>query len=401
METVWGLSRHPMTRVAYGLDGLSRWLPLHEGRRLTVLADAAVAEGEAVARVRERAVWAGWDTERTVLTGPGDLHSVQELAGRLADSDLVVAVGGGSLLDQAKLAVLLRSDPDVRDRLAVRHRSGLILLSAGSVPRLPLVSVPTTVGTGSELSGAVCLATPTGKRLVLGNGLQPEVAVYDPAATRTLPLELLAEGVLEVFFRLSGMYAGDLRELPVEDAFARTLLGLLVGLGDRVAAARATGGGADDTLRLEIAKLSGLSHQQWLNLGREPAACKGWYLANELSTALGVRKMTAAAALLPPLWRRIADGDTRWGSASRLAGLWRAVADGRSVPTPEDPVEGITALLDDWSVARELRATPERTAEVARATMRAWGDGLPTLGALALADVRAALTEAVRTPVPS
>lgn len=390
-----------MTRVSYGLDGLSQWLPLHEGRRLTVLADAAVAEGEAVARVRERAAWAGWDTERVVLTGPGDLTSVTALAERLADSALVVAVGGGSLLDQAKLAVLLRSDPDVRDRLAVRHRSGLVLLSASSVPRVPLVSVPTTVGTGSELSGAVCLATPTGKRLVLGNGLQPEVAVYDPVATRTLPSELLAEGVLEVFFRLSGMYAGGLRELPVEDAFARTLLGLLVGLGDRVAAARAAGAQPDDSLRLEIAKLSGLSHQQWLNLGREPAACKGWYLANELSTALGVRKMTAAAALLPPLWRRIADGDTRWGSASRLAGLWRSVADGRSVPTPQDPVEGITALLDDWYVDRALDAPPERTAEVARATMRAWGDGLPTLGTLTLPDVRAAMAEAVRAPVPT
>ncbi|MEU2305096.1 daptide-type RiPP biosynthesis dehydogenase [Streptomyces misionensis] len=399
MEPVWSLSRHPLTRVAYGLDGLSQWLTRHAGRRLTILVDAAVADGEAEARVRERAAWADRDTERIVLSGPGDLASVTRLAADLVDREFVVAIGGGSLLDQAKLAVLLGSDPAVGDRLTVRQRSGLVLLSADSAPRVPLVAVPTTVGTGSELSGAVCLSTPEGKRLVLGNGLQPEVAVYDAVATRTLPGDLLAEGVLEVLFRLAGMYAGDHRELPTEDAFAETLLRRLVRLGDEVAAARADGTAPGDALRLEIAKLSGLSHQPWLNLGRDPCACKGWYLANELSTALGVRKMTAAAALLPPLWRRITRPDLRWGSAPRLARLWRAVSAARTVPGPvDDPAAGIDALLDDWGIRRSLDAPPERVAEVARATVRAWGQGLPTLGALTLADVHEVMAEAVGAP---
>ncbi|MCM3883389.1 daptide-type RiPP biosynthesis dehydogenase [Frankia sp. R82] len=384
--------------MAYGIGGLSQWLPAHGGRSLTLLADAAVADTEVVARVQECAVWAGRSVERVVLTGPGSLEKVAELAGRLHGSELVVAVGGGTLLDQAKLAVLLASDPAVRDRLSVRHRSGLILLSAESVPRIPLVTVPTTVGTGSECSGAICLGTDQGKRLVLGNGLQPAVAVLDPVATRTLPVELLTEGILEVLFRTAGMYVGDHQELPTEDAFVLTLVERLVQLATELEDVRAGCATPGDRLRLEIAKLSGLSHSQWLNLDRDPCACKGWYLANELSTGLGLRKMTAAAALLPPLWERIAKADPRWGSAERLHRLWQVVASARKAPLPTGPADGIAALMDAWQVERGIDATPERIEEIAQATTRAWGDGLPTLGALTLSDVRQVMSAAIHTP---
>ena len=82
------------------------------------------------------------------------------------------------------------------------------------------------------------------------------------------------------------------------------------------------------------------SHSQWFNLGRDPCACKGWYLANELSTGLGLRKMTAAAAVLPPLWQRVVEGDARWGSARRLQRLWKALASAHRPALPADPVEG-------------------------------------------------------------
>ncbi|GAA2504817.1 daptide-type RiPP biosynthesis dehydogenase [Streptomyces longisporus] len=401
MDAVWNLSSRRLTQVAYGISGLAKWLPLHEGRTLTLLADPAVADSEAVDQVSECAAWAGRSVERLVPVGPGTLESVTALAERLRDSELVLAVGGGTLLDQAKLAVLMSAAPVVRDRLSVRHRSGLVLLPAEAEPRIPLITVPTTVGTGSELSGGACLAGPHGKRLVLGNGLQPDVAVLDPVATRTLPVELLAEGVLEVFFRVAGMYVGDPQDLPSEDAFALTLVERMVVLGAELASVRRAGEAPGDLLRLEIAKLSGASHSQWFNLGRDPCACKGWYLANELSTGLGLRKMTAAAAVLPPLWQRVVEGDARWGSARRLRRLWKAVASAHRPALPADPVEGVAALMDAWRIERGIDATVERTDLIARATMRAWGDGLPTLGALTLADVRRVLAEAIRQPQPA
>ncbi|MET8980885.1 daptide-type RiPP biosynthesis dehydogenase [Streptomyces sp. NPDC004539] len=397
MDT-WNLSGRRPTQVVHGIGGLAKWLTHQEGRTLTLLADPAVADSETVDRITACAAWADRSVERIVPDGPGTLESVTALAERLRTSELVVAVGGGTLLDQTKLAVLTSAAPVVRDRLAAGGRSGLVLLPAEAAPAVPVVTVPTTVGTGSELSGGACLAGPRGKRLVLGNGLQPDVAVLDPVATRTLPAELLAEGVFEVFFRTAGMYVGDPRDLPTEDAFTLTLLQRLTTLGAELAAVRRSGRGAGDALRLEIARLSGISHGPGFNTGRDPAACKGWYLANELSTGLGLRKMTAAAAVLPPLWRRIAEGDTHWGSVPRLHRLWQAVTSAHRPALPEDPVDGIGALLDTWLIGRDVEADAERTELIARSTLRAWGDGLPTLGALTLADVRRVLDEAVRQP---
>ncbi|GAQ55207.1 alcohol dehydrogenase YqhD [Streptomyces acidiscabies] len=394
-NTPWNLSPRRPTQVVHGIGGLAKWLSHQKGRTLTLLADPAVAESETVDRIIACAAWADRAVELYVPDGPGTLESVTELAERLRGSELVVAIGGGTLLDQAKLAVLISAAPVVRDRLAARGRSGLVLLPAEAEPAVPVVTVPTTVGTGSELSGGACLAGPQGKRLVLGGGLQPDVAVLDPVATRTLPVELLAEGVFEVFFRVAGMYVGDPQDLPTEDAFTLTLLRRMTELGAELASVRRAGLKPGDALRLEIAKLSGVSHGPWFNAGRDPSACKGWYLANELSTGLGLRKMTAAAAVLPPLWRRIAEGDVHWGSARRLRRLWQAVTSAHSPALPEDPVEGIAALLDAWLIGRDIEASEERTELIARSTLRAWGDGLPTLGALTLTDVRRVLTEAV------
>ncbi|PWG08861.1 alcohol dehydrogenase [Streptomyces sp. V2] len=430
MDTVWNLSPRRPTQVVHGIGGLAKWLshpeakwlshredkwlshreaewPSHQeakwlshskARTLTLLADPAVADSETVARITACAQWADRTVERYVPEGPGTLESVTELAHRLRTSELVVAVGGGTLLDQAKLAALMSAAPVVRDRLAARGRSGLVLLPADAEPAVPVVTVPTTVGTGSELSGGACLAGPQGKRLVLGGGLQPDVAVLDPVATRTLPVELLAEGVFEVFFRVAGMYVGDPQDLPTEDAFTLTLLRRMTELGAELASVRRAGEAPGDALRLEIAKLSGVSHGPWFNAGRDPSACKGWYLANELSTGLGLRKMTAAAAVLPPLWRRIEEGDVPWGSAPRLHRLWQAVASAHRPALPADPVEGIETLLDTWLIGRDVEASEERAELIARSTLRAWGDGLPTLGALTLSDVRRVLTEAVRQP---
>ncbi|MGW6545002.1 daptide-type RiPP biosynthesis dehydogenase [Streptomyces massasporeus] len=398
------LGWHCPTVMMYGSDELAAWLATRPERSVTLLLDGGVADAAIATSVREQIGRSGRTARTLVIRDPGGLPTVTRLARQTEGADLVVAVGGGSLLDQAKLAVLMRTDPSALARLTVSQRSGLILLPPAEAVGPRLVAVPTTLGTGGELSAVACLEYQGGKRLIMGSALQPDAAVIDPVATATLPLELAAEGVLEVLFRISGLYVGDHGDLPTEDALAQALAERALRLGNELGALRASGRPAGGPLRTEIAKVSGLSHAGWVVLGRAPYAGKGWYLANELSTGLGLRKMTAVAALLPCVWGAIAAGDARLGSARRLDGLWQrlrmAALDPQSAgqpaaPLPEEPGAGIAALIDSWGVARRITAQPDQLAVIARRTVRAWGAGLPMLDGLSTADIDRLLTQAV------
>ncbi|MFK4070833.1 daptide-type RiPP biosynthesis dehydogenase [Streptomyces sp. NPDC029674] len=392
------LGWHCPTLMMYGCDGLAPWLRGRAERVSALVVDGAVADAPVTALVREQLARTGHAVATVELTGSGELPEVTALARRLSGTRLVVAVGGGSLLDQAKLAVLLNAAPATRARLTAPQRSGLVLLPTVPVSaRAALVAVPTTLGTGSESSSVACLTMSGAKRLVMGASLTPDVAVIDPLATSTLPPELVAEGVLEVVFRLAGLYAGDHTDAPTEDALARALALRAVELGWELRAARAAGDGAGHArLRAETAKVSGLSHAGWVVLGRPPYASKGWYLANELSSVLGVRKMTAVAALLPPLWRAVTDGDTRLGSARRLAGLWQALRTNGPRELSADPATGVAQLADAWEVDRRLTADDAQLKAVSARALRAWGAGLPMLDGLTSTDITDLLRRATR-----
>ncbi|QKW08016.1 iron-containing alcohol dehydrogenase [Streptomyces sp. NA04227] len=399
------LSWHCPTRALYGTAGLGDWIRGQGARTVALLADPNVAEGELASRLGQLLEGTGCEVRFLTAEGPGGLDELAALARDLDGADLLVAIGGGALLDRAKLAALLRDDPSAYTRLAMSHRSGLVMLPSDVVRRLPLVAVPTTLGTGAELSAAACLLEPADRRrLVVGEALQAELAVIDPAATSTLPYALVAEGVVEALFRVTGLYVGDHRELPTEDALAEALARRLVQLGNEVrdAGREPQGLAARGELRAEIAKVSGLTHLTWTSLGRNRYGAKGWYLANELSTALGTRKTTAVSALLPPLWRAITAGDTRLGSAPRLHRLWDLLrtAHGSAPDLPADPSDGIAALFDDWRVERELRADEEQLTRIATRTVRAWGGGLPMLGGLSAAEIRQLLAAATARAVP-
>ncbi|MGW0310253.1 daptide-type RiPP biosynthesis dehydogenase [Streptomyces flavidovirens] len=389
------------TRLLHGGEGLTTWLEDFRGHRVTLLADAAVADSAITRTVTDRLGRSRLDTDTIVLDGPGDARSIAALAGRLDGTDLVLGVGGGTLLDQAKLAALLHCAPTAADVLTGPQRSGLVVLPRWTTRSVPLVAVPTTVGTGSELSHVACLAHGDGKRLVMGGALRPDAALMDPAATATLPGELLAEGVLEALFRVVSPYVGDHRELPVEDALAETVAGLLTTLGHRVREDRLAGRQTDDRVRGDIARLSGLGHADWLNLGRPPFAVKGWLIANELSHALGIRKVTAVAALLPALWRAVLDGDDRLGSAPRLRRLWAGLRATEPGVLPADPADGIAALAAHWLIHCQVPADRDRLDAVTARIVRAWGAGLPMLGGLRADDIRRLLRDAVVSPVPS
>src|SRR5690606_41823186 len=110
-----------------------------------------------------------------------------------------------------------------RGRRTDAQRSGTIILPVRVERRTQLLAIPTTLGTGTELSAVACLVYPEGKRIISGLCLRPDAAVLDPLATETLPVELVAEGTLEALFRTVSPHIGDHADLPEQDTLGEEI----------------------------------------------------------------------------------------------------------------------------------------------------------------------------------
>lgn len=101
--------------------------------------------------------------------------------------DLVIGVGGGSALDLAKLAaVLVKHDGKVADYL---NLTGTKTLDNKGLPK---ILIPTTSGTGSEVTNISVLSLDTTKDVVTHDYLLADVAIVDPALTISLPSKVTA-----------------------------------------------------------------------------------------------------------------------------------------------------------------------------------------------------------------
>lgn len=127
--------------------------------------------------------------------------------------DLLVGLGGGSNMDLAKIvAVLLTHGGHPRDYVGEGKVPG---------PILPVIAVPTTAGTGSEVSGASVL-TDEERQLkvgVLSNYLRPSVALVDPLLTISCPPKVTADsGIDALTHAIEAITAVDNADFPVPSA---------------------------------------------------------------------------------------------------------------------------------------------------------------------------------------
>ncbi len=138
-------------------------------------------------------------------------------AARDAGVDVVVAIGGGSVLDTGKaVAVLLGNGTDPLDHLEVVGR-GLPV----ERPALPCVAVPTTAGTGAEVTANAVLSSPEHgvKASVRSPHLLAAVALVDPLLTLTCPPEVTASSGLDALTQCLEPYVSP-QANPATDAVA-------------------------------------------------------------------------------------------------------------------------------------------------------------------------------------
>ncbi len=298
-------------------------------------------------------------------------------AGRGATS--IVSLGGGSVMDAAKIVRMLLVTPQLTGPLqSLARRSGLVRVPELLVrrgPDLPLLLISTTFGTGTETSRVACLATSWGRRLLSGSRLQADGAVLDPVHTATLPRMLQGEGLMEVILRVLGPAAGSAPSLAA-DHDARGIVMAAAGLAEQLRAGRLS-----PEQRLFASQLSAATHRSWALVGRRTYAAPHWYLANELSWETGTRKIPATLAIVPAIWRRIIDGDTRWGAPERLAMCWTWIRE--AVPgLPEDANDGLIALRSRWGLQTISAPAPAVLDAVVERCLASWGAPLPALGRL-------------------
>lgn len=138
--------------------------------------------------------------------------------------DMVIAVGGGSVIDAGKaLAALLNNPGEIEDYLEVIGR-GLPI----SRRPLPFVAIPTTAGTGAEVTkNAVLGVSSVGVKVSLRSPLMlPMLVVVDSHLTHTMPRELTISTGLDALTQLLEAFVSR-KANPLTDEFCRQGLSLV------------------------------------------------------------------------------------------------------------------------------------------------------------------------------
>jgi alcohol dehydrogenase class IV len=205
--------------------------------------------------------------------------------------DALVGVGGGSVLDTAKLVRVLAAHGG--DILEYRSAAGGWGKIGADLP--PMVAVPTTAGTGSEATlGAVLTDAGRNVKVWIGSpGLFPDVALVDPELTVGSPPRLTASAGVDVLVHGVEAYA-ETSDAPLADLLARDAIELTV--RNLPNACRAPDEARPREAMSRAALEAGLAFG-WKGLGAAHA------LGHQVTTEANVPHGFAVAMLLPSVMR--------------------------------------------------------------------------------------------------
>lgn len=336
------------TRVLFG-SGRLRELPAQAaafGSRPLVVTDPGVLASGVVERLRERLRAAG--ATPTLFAGvrpDPDLHTVLNAADayREAGCDYLIAIGGGSPIDAAKAVRVDVSHDESFERFL--RPEGDPSQAEVRVPLPPLVAIPTTAGTGSEVGRSTVVTRGDRKRVLFHPTLIPTLAVCDPELTVGMPAAVTAgTGADALIHNLEAFFARGYH--PVCDGIA--LEGLRSGFA---ALPRAVESPSDLTARSDMmaaALMGAIAFQKGLGVIHS--------LAHPLSTVARVHHGTANAVMLPHALRFNAGAiAARAGRVAEAIGL-----DARG----EAPAETVERLAEAFSGLFARIGLPRRLGEV-------------------------------------
>ncbi len=207
------------TKIEYGIgvsEKLTEFLKALESPKVLIVTDKGIEASGLLPAITNRLSQGKLEYEifSEVESNPKDnnVHEGTKIANRL-QADCLVAIGGGSPIDCAKaIAVLATHGGAVRDYEGKDKISGNVL---------PLIAIPTTAGTGSEVTFSSVI-TDTGDRFkftLKHPGIAPRVALVDPQMTLTMPPGLTAATGMDALTHAIEGYTAKVSE-PLADAAA-------------------------------------------------------------------------------------------------------------------------------------------------------------------------------------
>ncbi|HEX8854103.1 MAG TPA: iron-containing alcohol dehydrogenase [Thermoleophilaceae bacterium] len=384
------------TRVVAGrglIEGIGFEYMKEGASRVMVVTDQVIRGTGLVERVEEGLTDGGLEVAGVFDDVPQDssTDSVARCAeaAREAGADSFLAVGGGSVMDTAKVAdVLFAHGGSVRDYEGLyalpREQDGM----GSPLPIAPLACIPTTAGTGSEVSWAAVVKDHEERLKIelVDVPLFPRLALLDPEATRTLPPAVAAASGMDAMTHAIESYVST-EWSPHGDALVLHALRLI---RDNLERAVTEPGDEDARGNMLVAAslaIAACGSGAFFGIAHSMShACGGQYgvphgMANAINLPHAIRFNAAGDEDIAERYRDVADVlgvDSRGDVGESLAGHVRSLVDSLGLPTrlsqagvPEDAVPELAAAAvgDGCTLVNPREVTEEDFAELYRAAL--------------------------------
>lgn len=284
-------------------------------------------------------------TELVFAKSNPDIHDLFEVyqQHKTERPDVILAVGGGSVLDMAKsLAAILDKEYTSVEQL----RKAIAEKNTGK-PECPWIGIPTTAGTGSEVT---CWATvwdsEKNAKLSLENKDNYAYAAFvDPEFTMSMPMELVVSSALDAVAHATESYWAKAHNM-VSDIYALQAVSMIMENLEKLIQTR------EKKYYLAMAEASMLAGRAFSNT--KTTACHS--ISYPLTLGYGIPHGVAVSMLLPALLR------INWEKIEKTEPLLRAYG----VSTPEEAGQKVMLLLDlagishrlsQWNVKKEQLET--------------------------------------------
>lgn len=332
------------TKIIFGIDAindLGREVSSCSAKRVLIVTDPGVVKAGIHDKIVnclknnkiEYEIFDGVEPDPSIATATRAAE-----VGKGFRAEVFVALGGGSAIDTAKSAALLTGNNE-----NLKHFAGVNKVKK---PGLPVIAIPTTAGTGSEVTVFAVMSDPeNNEKFTISSPLiAPRVAILDPVLTLTLPPTMTAYTGMDALTHAVEAYTSVIAQ-PATDAFALKAIDLIMH-NLRVAVGRGDNLQARENM-LQAALLAGIAfNNAFLGLSHAIASPLGGYfhIAHGLANAI----------MLPHVMRyNLLTAADKFAIISNLLGLSGCESNSRVLA--RKAVEAVESLARDINIPARLR----------------------------------------------